>query len=177
MPESARNPPKPQHRAHRPLSNPRALKTAPVARPKRKSRRRGASACLQLYRLTTPRGFASPPRLAKSRGLRWRCTALHQKWGSSTRGGSFVLNKPPLLVVACNFGARPVQRLGARALLTQARRGRVLEGGPGDEVPSRAARCCRPRPSGRKGSTPPPTRSRRGPRRNRGARRRSPAPP
>ena len=33
--------------------------------------------------------------------------ALHQKSGSATTGGSSVLNKPPLLVVACNFGARP----------------------------------------------------------------------
>jgi len=35
--------------------------------------------------------------------------ALHQKSGSYTRGGSSTLNKPPLLVVACNFGARLVE--------------------------------------------------------------------
>ncbi len=35
--------------------------------------------------------------------------ALHQKSGSDTRGGSSVLNKPPLLVVACNFGAKPAK--------------------------------------------------------------------
>ncbi len=33
--------------------------------------------------------------------------ALHQKSGSDTRDGSLVLNKLPLLVVACNFGAKP----------------------------------------------------------------------
>ena len=35
--------------------------------------------------------------------------ALHHNSGSDTRGGSSGLNKPPLLVVACNFGARPGQ--------------------------------------------------------------------
>ena len=33
--------------------------------------------------------------------------ALHQKSGSNTRGGSSALNRPPLLVVCCNFDARP----------------------------------------------------------------------
>ena len=31
---------------------------------------------------------------------------MHQKSGVGTRDGSSDLNKPPLLVVACNFGAR-----------------------------------------------------------------------
>ena len=35
--------------------------------------------------------------------------ALHQKSGSGTRDGSSVLNKPPLLRVDRNFGARPEQ--------------------------------------------------------------------
>ena len=35
--------------------------------------------------------------------------ALHQKSGSDARGGSPILNKPPLPVVACNFCAGPVQ--------------------------------------------------------------------
>src|SRR5438270_1942659 len=61
----------------------------------------------------------------KSSGLRWVCVmllvpipwagrvwaALHQKSGSNTRGGSSLLNKLPLLVVACNFGAKPVWAL------------------------------------------------------------------
>ena len=34
--------------------------------------------------------------------------ALHQKSGSDARGGSSILNKPPPLAVACNFGAKPV---------------------------------------------------------------------
>ena len=32
--------------------------------------------------------------------------ALHKKSGLGTRDGSSVLNKPPLLVVACNFCAK-----------------------------------------------------------------------
>jgi hypothetical protein len=35
--------------------------------------------------------------------------ALHKKSGSDTRSGSSVLNKPSLLVVACNFCAKPPQ--------------------------------------------------------------------
>jgi hypothetical protein len=38
--------------------------------------------------------------------------ALHQKSGAVTTGGSSVLNKAPLLVVACNSGARPGWGLG-----------------------------------------------------------------
>jgi hypothetical protein len=34
--------------------------------------------------------------------------ALHQKSGYCTRGGSSVLNKILLFVVACNFGAKPL---------------------------------------------------------------------
>src|SRR5919199_3621060 len=37
--------------------------------------------------------------------------ALHQKSGSDARDGSSSLNKPPLLAVACNFGARPESSL------------------------------------------------------------------
>ena len=36
---------------------------------------------------------------------------MHQKSGPSTTTGSRALNQPPLLVVACNFGARPVLTL------------------------------------------------------------------
>ena len=36
-----------------------------------------------------------------------RAPALHQKSGSDARGGSSILNKPPRLAVACNFGAKP----------------------------------------------------------------------
>ena len=52
-----------------------------------------------------------PPRLCpayllKDDGFRIK-EALHKKSGSGARGGSLVLNKSPLLVVACNFCARP----------------------------------------------------------------------
>jgi len=40
--------------------------------------------------------------------LFWVWRALHHNWGSNTRSGSRIMNKPPLLVVACNFGAKPV---------------------------------------------------------------------
>ena len=45
------------------------------------------------------------------------------------------------------------------------------------DVTSRAARCCRSRPSGRKGSTLSPKRSHRGPQRTRGVRKGPPVPP
>jgi hypothetical protein len=35
--------------------------------------------------------------------------ALHKKLGSDTRDGGLLLNKPPLLVVACNLCAKPLQ--------------------------------------------------------------------
>jgi hypothetical protein len=35
--------------------------------------------------------------------------ALHQKSGAYTRGSRTDLNKPPLVVAACNFSARPVE--------------------------------------------------------------------
>jgi hypothetical protein len=34
---------------------------------------------------------------------------LHKKLGSDTRDGGLLLNKPPLLVVACNLCAKPVR--------------------------------------------------------------------
>jgi hypothetical protein len=34
--------------------------------------------------------------------------ALHKKLGSDTRDGRLLLNKPPLLVVACNLCAKPL---------------------------------------------------------------------
>jgi hypothetical protein len=37
-----------------------------------------------------------------------RKVALHQKSGVGTRNGSLLLNKAPLPVGACNFGARPL---------------------------------------------------------------------
>src|SRR4051812_3603110 len=46
---------------------------------------------------------------------KWVELALHQKSGSDTRGGRSALNKPPLLVVACNFGAKPVEVLASCA--------------------------------------------------------------
>jgi hypothetical protein len=48
---------------------------------------------------------------------------------------------------------------------------------PRHDVASRAARCCRSRPSGRRGSTLSPKRSHQGPQRTRGVRRRPPVPP
>ena len=54
--------------------------------------------------------MAMPPEENKAVIQRfWEEVALHQKSGADTRGSSSNLNKPPLLVVACNFGARPSQ--------------------------------------------------------------------
>ena len=44
--------------------------------------------------------------------------ALHQKSGSDARGGSSILNKPPPLAVACNFGAKPPTPRRARPTAT-----------------------------------------------------------
>ena len=90
----------------------------------------------------------APPTTSRSSTLpTMPILALHHNWGSNTRNGSGVMNKPPLLVVACNFDAKPpilsltsqlsayaVKRFGGRCGKRElgAVRGHLRDTGDGD---------------------------------------------